>query len=183
MNLEPLVRALENIEQRLMADLAAEFSQHAYAALAPGNSNLWDSDGFYTARDTFELLEQGYPLPLGEQEFPVPADCPRWSTPCVDGTRILRGFVRHAWLAMPGGSSTGVVAMATGSTAPRIFASIDGCFLEPLDALSHANPTLLWRLGQADPHGMLHLHCDAPVVFSPQLGRVSCLVGQPFWYR
>lgn len=182
MNLESLASVIRSMEERVRAETGAEFIRHAYGTLAPGNPQPWDSDGFYTARDAMELVHHGYPMPSGEQEFPVPADCPYWSAPCTDGPHIVRGFLRHAWLTMPEGSATGVVALPAHTTTPQIFARVDGCLLEPLAPLQRAPTTLLWRLGEADPHGVLHLHCDDPIAFSPKLGRISCRVGKPYWY-
>lgn len=180
---EALIQGVKDIEKRLREDLAAAFTRHAYGELARGNPHPWDSDGFYTARDALEIAQDGYPMPWGELDFPVPGDCPQWSAPYADGAAVFRGFLRHAWLAMPDGDPTGVLAMPTHSTAPRIFASIHGELLEPLDEGAHDTTTVLWRLGKADPRAMLHLHCDAPIAFSPQLGRISCVVGKPFWFH
>ena len=179
----PLALAIRDKEEQIRAGIGAEFTQHAYFLLAPDNPHLWDGDGFYTARDAMELMHYGYPLPGGELEFTVPADCPYWSAPCVDGAHIVRGFLRHAWLAMPEGGSTGVVAVPVHSTAPRILVRVDNCLLEQLSTPQRKPGTLLWRLGNADPHGLLHLHCDDPIAFSPKLGRISCRVGKPYWYR
>lgn len=183
MNLESLALAVGRIEERVKADIAAEFTRHAYDALAPGNPHRWDSDGFYTARDAVKWLPHGYPMPPGEHEFPVPADCPYWSTAHREGANLIRGFLRHAWLEMPEGDSTGVVAITVHSADVRMRASVGGYVLEPLTPPQKTPELLLWRLGEADPRGVLHLHCDAPVGLSQQLGRVSCLIGKPFWYR
>jgi hypothetical protein len=182
-NLESLALAIDGMQEQVKAGIGAEFTKHAYGALAPDNPHHWDSDGFYTARNTVELMHQGYPVPKGEQEFPVPADCPHWSSTFFVGSHAVRGFLRHAWVDMPEGASSGVVAILAHSPAPRISASVDGYFLEALTARHHVTTTLRWRLGAANPYGVLHLHCDAQLAFSPQIGRVSCMVGKPFWYR
>lgn len=182
MNLESLALAIGCIAERATADIATEFTRHAYGALAPDNPCHWDSDGFYTVRDACELARHGYPLPEGEHDFPVPADCPCWSAAISVGSHLVRGFLRHAWLDMPQGEPTGVVAIPVHSTAPRLHVSAGDCLLEPVAAYQRATTTLFWRIGNANPRGVLHLYCDDPVAFTPQLGRVSCTVGKPFWY-
>jgi hypothetical protein len=183
MNLDALSLDIEGINQQVKASLAAAFTRHAYGSLAPGNQQPWDSDGFFRPRDAVELLELGYPIAWGELEFPVPSDCPSWSAPCAVGSTAIRGFLRHAWLSMPDGDSTDIVAIAAHSGASQISAGVDGHLLEPLSAYPRPPGTLLWRLGKASPRGVLHLYCDAHIVLSPELGRVSCMVGKPFWYR
>ena len=189
--MQALAQAIDSIEARMRTEVAKEFTKLAYASLSPANSQPWNRDGFYTARSAGELAEHGFMLPLLEREFAVPPDCPFWSAPFAESGRVYRGFLRHAWMPLPEGEPSGVLALAVRGVYTMIqrpmgiLASVGNEVLEPLSqsSLDHDTSLLLWRAGGADPKGVLHLHCSAPVVQSSRLGRVSVVVSKPFWSR
>ncbi len=178
-----LNQAIRSIEDRVKAEVAKEFTRLAYGALSPANTQPWNHDGFYTARQASELAEHGFlPSPL-ERDFAVSEDCPYWGAPFTAWQQVFRGFLRHAWLPLPAGPATGVVAIAVHGSPEGIHASVGGVVLEPLTTPSPSPSLLFWHIGGADPQGVLHLHSDAPAVFSPERGRMSSCVGKPFWLR
>lgn len=180
--MDTLAQAIRNIENRAKAEVAKEFTKLAYGALSPANSQPWNRDGFYTARGANELAAHGFLLPSMEHDFAVPADCPFWGAPFVEGGQVFRGFLRHAWMPLPKGPTTGAVAVITHG-APELRASLNGTPLVAMPTHGQESSLLLWHLNGATPDGMLHLHCDGPVIRSPQHGRVSCFVSKPFWHR
>ena len=181
--MDALAEAIRSIEDRMKAEVAKEFTKLAYGALSPANSQQWNRDGFYTARHASELAAHGFLLPPMEREFAVPADCPFWGAPFTEGQRVFRGFQRHAWIPLPEGPSTGVVAVIVLGPSNGLRASLNGAPLAAMSIHGQEPSLLLWHLNGAASEGMLHLRCDGPVVRSPQHGRVSRFVSKPFWHR
>lgn len=181
--MDALAQVIGSIEDRVKAEVAKEFTKLAYGALSPANSQPWNRDGFYTARHASELAAHGFLLPQMERDFSVPADCPFWGAPFVEGQQVFRGFLRHAWMPLPEGPSTGVVAVIVHGSPAGLRASLGGAPLVAMSIHGQEPSLLLWHLNGATPDGMLHLHCDGPVIRSPQHGRVSCFVSKPFWHR
>ena len=181
--MDTLAQAIQAIENRAKAEVGREFLKRSYGALSPGNANPWNRDGFYTARQPSELEAHGFAVPELERAFPVPVDCPYWGAPFTDGDQVCRAFLRHAWLPLPEGGATDVLAIPVYGATAGIYASVNGVELALMAACASDANTLLWRMGEADPHGVLHLHSDAEVVRLPQHGRVSCFVGMPYWHR
>lgn len=188
-NIDVLAEGFARIEGRVRAEVAKAFTDLVFTSLSPGNTQQWNSDGFYTARSASELAQHGFvPSPL-ERGFPVSPDCPYWSAAFAEGPHVFRGFLRHAWMPMPERAGSGVLAFAVhGASAPEGFEVSAGDTLLEAVPQPVAHPCapdlllLLWRLGEADPLGELHLKSSAPVVQDPKLGRVSAVVGRPFWF-
>ncbi len=180
--MDALAQAIHDIETRTQAELAREFTKLAYGALAPANNQPWNRDGFYTARSAEDLQAHGFVLPQLEQDFPVPADCPYWSAPFKEGQLVLRGFLRHAWLPLPDGSSGSIVAIPVRDPHHALSVSIGNIPLEPLGKTVSGTSLLLWTRGEAPAAGMLHMRSESPVAMTPH-GRISCSVGKPFWFR
>lgn len=180
--METLGQAIQGIEEHMKAELARTFITHAYSKLSPANEEPWNRDGFYTARHAHELASHGFLLAQEERDFPVPADCPYWSNPFVEDQRVFRGFLRHAWLELPEVPAGAVLAVPTSVEHEVLSASIDGIVLSPFGKTFGSLQALLWTQGECPSQGVLHLRASSPVALT-QHGRISCIVGKPFWLR
>jgi hypothetical protein len=181
--MDTLAQALHRIEAHAKVEVAREFIKRSYGALSPANAQHWNRDGYYTARQPSELEVHGFVAPPIERAFEVPVECPYWGAPFMEGEQVFRGFLRHAWLRLPEGDPTAVVALPVYGASSGIYASVDGVDLDPLAVAANEAGMVRWRLGAADPLAVLHLRSDAPVVRFAQHGRISCFVGKPFWSR
>lgn len=190
-NIDVLGEGFGRIEARMRAEVAKAFTDLVFTSLSPGNTQQWNCDGFYTAKSASELAQHGFVPPPLERDFAVSPDCPYWSAAFAQGPHVFRGFLRHAWMPMPEVAGSDLLAFAVadvGVGGPEVIeVSVGGTVLEPvLEPMAHpCDPNLsllLWRLGDADPLGELHLRSSAPVVQDPKLGRVSAVVGRPFWF-
>jgi hypothetical protein len=173
-------------ERALREVLKDNVTDEALSCMTLGNQRLWNSDGFYSALSTLELVRAGVPVSEEEIAFPIPEDCPYWGQAQRKDDLVLRAMLRQSWVDIPNPEHrTELLLIVCGAADPTLITSTtltSGTEELHLTRKEYSNgrTLLFWKGASTVLAERLTITCKMSGV-SSTWGRFSLVVAKPVW--
>lgn len=173
-------------ERSLRQEVASSVTHDVLTRMTLGNHCPWNSDGFYLARSSHDLVRAGVPVSEHEIAFPVPEDCPFWGQAQCKDDLVLRAMLRRSWVDIPNPDKRNELLLIVCDAAdPAFIASTTLTYgTEELhltrQEYSNGRTLLFWKGDLSVPAERLTINCKTTGA-SSTWGRFSLVVAKPVW--